>query len=200
MSVLTERLHQFVLWVSRAMALLGGVVLAGLITMVCLSIMGRTINDLAHAALDAQVLTALSQWVIDTGISAIRGDFELVEAGMAFCIFAFLPWCQVTAGHASVDVLAARLPGAMRRGLEAAIAVLFAVALVLVAMQLDLGMERKIRSGQTTQLLQMPIWWAYAVSLCGAVLSAAVAIYLAFWRVVEAIMGRPILPVRDIHT
>jgi len=29
---------------------------------------------------------------------------------MAFCIFAFLPYCQLTAGHAAVDVFTDPLP------------------------------------------------------------------------------------------
>jgi len=57
------------------MAILGGLVLSALILVICVSIVGRTI-----------------------GIGPINGDYELVEAGIAFSIFAFLPLTQITAG------------------------------------------------------------------------------------------------------
>ena len=31
-------------------------------------------------------------------------DYELVEAGVAFAIFAFIPLCQIYGSHATVDI------------------------------------------------------------------------------------------------
>ena len=88
------------------MALLGGTVLCLLVLMVCISIAGRALGDLAHDGW----LAGAGDWLISLGVGPILGDFELVEAGMAFTIFAFLPLCQVTASHASVDIFFATLP------------------------------------------------------------------------------------------
>jgi TRAP-type C4-dicarboxylate transport system permease small subunit len=138
------------------------------------------------------ILAGVAQGMIDAGIGAIPGDFELVEAGMAFCIFAFLPFCTVTGGHAAVDVFTNFLPRQANRILDVLIAVLFAVALVVIAVQLEEGMARKIQSGQTTLLLQFPVWWAYALSLVGAVATAVVGCWMVLVRAYEITTGRVI--------
>ena len=65
---------------------------------------------------------------------------------------------------------------------------------LLLAVQLLAGMQSKLRSGQTTFLLQFPVWWGYALSLVGAVVAAVVAVYLAVMRTVELVTGRSVLP------
>lgn len=189
-----QRVHRIVLGIARLVALLGGTVLTVLILITCISIFGRTGNTFLHSDLVTSVAPGLARWLLDAGVGSIRGDFELVEAGMAFCIFAFLPLCQVTAGHASVDVFTNFLPRALNRWLEFLIAALFATVLVAIAVQLDAGLERKMRSGQTTLLLQYPVWWGYAASLAGAVMAAAAGIYMALIRLYEASTGRIVVP------
>lgn len=187
-------LHRIVLGLSRFMALLGGVVLTLLVLITCISILGRAANTALHSDIMMSVAPGLAQWLIDIGVGAIRGSYELVEAGMAFCIFAFLPFCQVTMGHASVDVFTNALPRPVNRWLDLLIAILFAVALVTIAIQLNEGMMRKLKSGQTSLLLEFPIWWAYAASLVGAVLAAVTSVYVALMRLYEILSGRVIVP------
>lgn len=187
-------LHRIVLGLARLMALLGGLVLTILIVMVCVSIIGRAGNSALHWLTSHGILTGMAQGLIDAGFGAIRGDFEMVEAGMAFCIFAFLPFCTVTGGHASVDVFTNFLPRSVNRVLDVLIALLMAAVMVVIATQLYEGMLRKLSAGQTSLLLEFPIWWAYAASLTGAVMSAAVACYLVIVRLYEISTGRVILP------
>ncbi|MEM8848608.1 MAG: TRAP transporter small permease [Pseudomonadota bacterium] len=177
---------------ARFMAILGGLVLTGLILMTCLSIAGRWLNGVLNA--DAFEGVALAEWLLARGVGPITGDFELVEAGMAFVIFAFLPITQLHGAHASVDIFTRALGEKSNRALAAAWAVLFAAVLILIARQLWLGTQDKARYGETTFLIQFPIWWAYAASLVGAVIAAATACYVATVRVVEAFTGQPILP------
>lgn len=132
--------------------------------------------------------------LLDWGIGPIDGDFELVEAGMAFAIFAFMPLCQLSGAHASVDIFTAALPVRANRILRMVIEVVFAAVLILIAWKLFEGMESKRNSGQTTLLLEFPVWWAYAFSLIAAVAAALVAVYVAGTRVVEAITGNSVLP------
>ncbi len=188
-----HRIHRSVVRLARIMAVIGGLVLTTLILITCISIVGRALNSGLHSDLVMAAAPGLAQFLLDAGIGAIRGDFELVEAGMAFCIFAFLPLCQVTAGHASVDILWGALPPVLQRLLTFTAEALFALALVVIAVQLDSGMERKIRSGQTTLLLQFPVWWSYAASLAGAVAAAAAAVYMACVRLLELVTGRLVL-------
>jgi TRAP-type C4-dicarboxylate transport system permease small subunit len=187
-------LLRIVTGLARLMALLGGAVLTLLVLITCLSIIGRALNSLMHSGLVTSLAPGLGAWVVEAGIGAIPGDFELVEAGMAFAIFAFLPYCTVTGGHASVDVFTNALPSAVNKLLDLVIALLFAAVLVLIAVQLNEGMTRKVSSGQTTLLLQFPVWWAYAACMVGAVASAAVGVYLAAVRVYELVTGRRIVP------
>lgn len=183
-------LHRIVLGIARLMAVLGGAVLTALIVITCVSIIGRAANTALHSDLVMGVAPGLAQWLLDAGIGAIRGSFEMVEAGIAFCIFAFLPYCTVTMGHASVDLFTRALPGWVNRVLEALIATLFAVVLVTIAVQLQAGLARKMGSGETSLLLQYPIWWSYLASFAGAVVTAAVGVYMALLRIFELLSGR----------
>ena len=172
---------------ARAMAILGGLVLTALIVMTCLSIAGRFVNGVLHSA-------GLGGLADATGIGPVEGDFELVEAGMAFVVFAFLPITQLRDGHAAVDVFTNLLGRGANRALSALWALLFAAVMVLIAWQLWAGTSDKMRYGETTYLIQFPIWWAYAAALFGAVVAALAAIYVAFVRLAEAVRGRTILP------
>ena len=76
--------------VARALAYVGGVILIALALMTLVSIIGR--------------------WINAYGIRSIQGDYELVEAGCAIAVFAFLPWCELNRGHVRVDLFTNGLP------------------------------------------------------------------------------------------
>lgn len=171
------------------MAILGGLVLTLLIILVCLSVFGRTMNGVLHG-IDA----SWAKWFLDAGIGPINGDFELVEAGVAFAIFAFLPLCHLSGGHATVDIFTSKLPASVNRFLKMVIEIVFAAVLVMIALRLYAGMMSKLSYGETTFLLQFPIWWAYAASLFGAIMAAVVGVYIALMCVLEVFTGRTILP------
>ena len=177
---------------ARLMAICGGLVLTFLIVLICISVIGRSLNGLLHGWIGA-VMPGVSAWALDLGVGPINGDFELVEAGVAFAIFAFLPLCQISAGHASVDIFTAKLPTWINRVLQLAIDVIFAVVLIAIAYQLYNGMLSKQRYGDTTFLLQFPIWWAYAASLSGSILTAVISLYVAGIRALELMRGEDIL-------
>ena len=177
---------------ARLMAICGGLVLTLLIVLICISVVGRSLNGLLHGWIGS-VMPGLSAWALGLGVGPINGDFELVEAGVAFAIFAFLPLCQISAGHASVDIFTAKLPMRINRVLQLGIDVIFAIVLIAIAYQLYNGMLSKQSYGDTTFLLQFPIWWAYAASLSGAVLTAVIAFYVAGIRAVECLRGEDIL-------
>lgn len=175
------------------MAIIGGIVLCALILLVCLSVLGRSLNTLLHGPIES-IAPGLSQSLLDFGIGPINGDFEIVEAGIAFAIFAFLPLCQITGSHATVDIFTAKLPVRVNRFLRMVIEAVFAAVLILIAYKLFGGMQTKMRYGETTFLLQFPIWWAYAVSLIAAIAAAITATFVAVIRIQEFVVNQTILP------
>lgn len=187
-------MYSFFLKLSRLMAFLGGVMLALLVLLVCLSIAGRSLNGVLHGDWVQGVMPGLANWLLALGIGPVRGDFEMVEAGIAFCIFAFLPLCQITGGHAAVDIFVDHMSQRFQRAMRLITDLAFAAVMVLIAVQLYGGTMSKVRSGQTTLLLEFPVWWGYALSLIGAVVAAAVAVFLALTRLREVATGRVILP------
>jgi TRAP-type C4-dicarboxylate transport system permease small subunit len=181
--------------VARGFALVGGSVLAALIILVCASVLGRSLNSLLHTELLQSTVPGLANGLLELGLGPILGDFEIVEAGMAFAIFSFLPICQLHAAHASVDIFTARLPDRFNRILRLIIEIVFAAVLILLAWQLLLGGLSKFRSGQTTLLLQFPVWWSYATSILALWIAALVGVYVAATRAVEVVTGqRDLLP------
>ena len=187
-------MHKAIDRLARLFAILGGVVLCALIVMTCLSIAGRSLNSLLHSDFLQSAVPGMANALLAMGVAPINGDFELVEAGMAFTIFAFLPLCHLRGSHASVDILTAHLSTRTAKILRTVIEFVFLAVLLLITFELINGMESKRRSGQTTFLLQYPIWWAYAASLSGAVVWVLTSVYTAFAHLFEVITGRHILP------
>lgn len=186
-------MHRLMMGLASFMAILGGFVLTFLILLTCVSVLGRSLNGVFHSDFMTGFAPGFSQWMIDIGVGPVNGDFELVEAGVAFAIFAFIPLCQLTASHASVDIFANAFPKWLDRILRAIIEVVFALVLILIAWRLYDGMLSKMRFGETTFLIQFPIWWAYAASLVGAVVSSVVGVYMAVLRVIELFTGRTLI-------
>lgn len=182
-------MHKFMFGLARSMAMIGGAVLGLLILLTCVSIAGRLLNGFFHGGFMQAVAPGFAKWAIDIGIGPVNGDFELVEAGVAFAIFAFIPLCQITAGHASVDLLANILPRGVNRFLRMVIEIVFAMVLVLIAWRLFEGMLSKKSYAETSFLLQFPVWWAYAASFVGSVVAAVVGVYMAGVRSYEFFTG-----------
>ncbi|MEO1733684.1 MAG: TRAP transporter small permease [Pseudomonadota bacterium] len=175
------------------MALLGGIVLSFLIILTCVSILGRLLNGVFNSDLLLQLAPGLSQTLLDAGLGPVNGDFELVQSGMAFAIFAFLPLCQITSSHASVDVLTRHFSSGVNRLLRLLTEIAFASVLILIAWRLYDGMTSKMRYNETTFLLQFPIWWAYAASLAGACVAAVTSVYVSGARAYELFSGHDVL-------
>ena len=146
---------------ARFTAYLGGLVLLAIVIMTCLSIGGRAIGD----------------WL---GLGPIPGDFELVEIGIGFAIFAFLPWCQIRRGHATVDILQPRFGQRVNGLIDLISDLLMFVAAVLIGWRLWQGMLDKKGYAETTFILQFPVWIAYAAALAGAAVFVAVSLYCVY--------------------
>ncbi|WP_372840183.1 TRAP transporter small permease [Phaeovulum sp.] len=151
---------------ARGLALLGGAVLLMLVAMICVSVAGNALARLGVA-----------------GFGPVRAGYELVELAVAFVVFAFLPLAQLDRAHATVEVFAARLPARANALLTRFWTLGMALAMVLIAWRLGAGTLAKARSGETTFLLALPIWWAYAACTGAAGVAALVSAWDALrWR------------------
>lgn len=144
-------------WLARITALIGGVALLAVTIITCVSIVGRA---LAFA-----------------GLGPVKGDFEIVEIGVGFAIFAFLPWCQYARGQARVDLFTSALGVRPNKIIDLIADVLMLIAAVIIARQLWLGMLDKHRYLETTFILQFPAWIGYAAALVGAVVFCIVSAF-----------------------
>ena len=163
---------------ARALAYFGGVILAGIALMTVASITGRAL--------------------VSAGLGPITGDFELVEAGCAIAVFAFLPWCQLNRGHVTVDIFVQNLPSRVFAILGFIGDVLVALAAIVIGWRFYLGFGEKYPYGsegfrgamgmgskpffpETTYELELPIWIPYGLALISAIFFVVVSLYCV-WR------------------
>ncbi|MEP4196549.1 MAG: TRAP transporter small permease [Aliishimia sp.] len=164
--------------------------------------MGRLVTGLAHmsAMIGGLVLLAIILMTTTSiagrmvGLGEINGNYEILEAGVAFAIFSFFPVCQLYGAHATVDVFTSGLPPRPLAVLRAFWEVVLAAVIILIAWRLFGGVERYWKNGETTLFLQFPVWWAYAASFAASIIACITAIYCAIARVAEVASGRTIMP------
>jgi len=186
-------IHRSMRGIGFAFALIGGLALSGVILMVFVSITGGTISRIFRSEFMMTWVPGLAQAVTDSGIGAFSAAYESLEFAMPVVIFCFLVWCQITAGHAAVDVFTNGLGPRAKRILAAGIEVVFAVVLILIAIQLYTGMNVQARRGTMTFLLQLPTWWSYAAATVPAFAAALVATWMALVRLAEAALNRSLI-------
>jgi TRAP-type C4-dicarboxylate transport system permease small subunit len=160
---------QFVEGLARLLAIAGGIVLTALAVMSAVSIIGRAFTKL--------------------GLGPVPGDFELIEAGCAVAIFAFLPWCQFRGGHVTVDLMAQYLPPRVWTMLAVVGNLAMSVIGIIVTWELWHGLSDKFSNGETSMIIEMPIWWGYAAGSVSAFVFAVTCVYTVWRSLNEAIAG-----------
>lgn len=183
---------RFMEWLARTMALIGGIVLLALVILTCISVLGRGANTLGHSDFLNSLAPGIARML--TNLGPVKGDFEIVEAGIAFSIFSFFPICQLHGGHATVDIFTGLLPKSVNRVIVAFWEVALAALLILISWRLFAGLMSKFSNGEITFLLQFPIWWAYAASFAASVIVVIVAVYCAVARVAGLVTGADYMP------
>lgn len=168
--VIIERLAAVLAW-------LGGIILLALVIMSVISISGRG-------------LAGFSRSLAVGWAGPVPGDFELVEAGTAVAVFAFLPWCQIRRGHVTVDVFLFWASPRTRATLTLIGNILMTLAAAFIAWRLQAGLADKLRYGETSMILQMPSWYGYALALVGACAFALAAAYTVWRSLNEVAAGR----------
>ncbi|WP_372656728.1 TRAP transporter small permease [Hydrogenophaga sp.] len=119
------------------------------------------------------VISVTGRALIGVGLGPIPGDFELAEVATAIAVFYFMPWCYLRDGHATVDLLYMHLPRGVQRTVVTVSDLLMLGVWLVMTWKLWEGMLEKREYMETTFILQMPIWWAYAFCVVGAVIGCA---------------------------
>lgn len=165
------------------------------------AVLTRTVSRIAWilAAVGGAVLLVLTivtdasiigRALIPLGLRPIQGDFEIVEAGTAFAIFCFMPWCQFNRGHATVDIFTTFLPKPVLHAIGVVIDIAFAVVLTLIVWRMSIGLGDKFDNGQLTFILQAPVWWTYAAGMVGGIAWVAVSYYCLAESLASLVTGR----------
>jgi TRAP-type C4-dicarboxylate transport system permease small subunit len=151
--------------VAAVFALLGAAVATGVALMAVVSIAGRALLN-----------------------TPIPGDVELTQFGIALAISLALPWCQHQRANIIVDFFTQRLRAQRIRWLDAAGALLLALMCALLAWRTSVGALAVHAAGETTMIMALPMWWAYASLAPGLALTALIALLQA----AALIQGRPV--------
>jgi TRAP-type C4-dicarboxylate transport system permease small subunit len=147
-------------WLARALAIFGGFVLLAMMALLVVSVGGRYLAD-----------------------SPVQGDFELVQIGCAICVTAFLPYCQLQRGHVIVDFFTMKLSARCKRWLDVLGGLVLAAAAALLAWRMALGAWGVKEAREASMILDLPVWWGYALMVPSFALLAAVALHTAWTQV-----------------
>jgi TRAP-type C4-dicarboxylate transport system permease small subunit len=109
----------------------------------------------------------------------IPGDVELTQFGIALCISLCLPWCQLRRANIIVDFFTQHLRERHIHRLDGIGALLLALMCALLAWRTGVGALAVHGAQETTMILSLPMWWAYASLAPGLALAALIAIVQA---------------------
>lgn len=147
--------------VTRALAILGGLLMLAAAVMVTVSVLLR--------------------WLFRSGV---QGDFEMVQIATAVAVFAFLPYCQIRCGNVFVDTFTLRTPDWLNRNLDRLWDLVYAGFAVLIGWRLMAGGLDAISSRTSSMVLAIPIGWAILAT-------AVMALFLALVTLTTALrLGR----------
>ena len=124
------------------------------------------------------VASVIGRWIQST---PIPGDVELVQLGTAAALALFLPWCQLHGSHLIVDIFTARTTMSAQRRLDRTAQLFAAAVLGLLAVRAAAGIVDLRAAGETSMVLGLPLWLAYAAMVPSLALAALIAL-LDAWR------------------
>ena len=151
---LTRALDQL----ARLSALLGGLLMVGIMTMTCASVVGRNLLD-----------------------RTLVGDFEVTGLTCGVAIAMFMPLCQLRRGNIRVDFFTARASAGTVAWLNRSGALLMALCISVLAWRSALGGLNAHANFSSSMMLGVPHWWVYAGMVPPLILTALIALCQALW-------------------
>lgn len=135
----------------------------------------------AGVALCVGFMTTISVMMRALWDTPIPGDVELTQIGIALAISLCLPVCQLRRANILVDFFTQRCSGRTRQVLDGLGSWLLVVMYGLLAWRTGVGAIAVRGAGETTMIISLPMWWAYASLAPGLALAALIA-SLQGWR------------------
>ena len=148
----------------KAAALLGGVTLFAIMLLVSYSVFCRYVLN-----------------------QPILGDQELVEISMALVVMLAMPYAAWRGEHIRVDILDAHLGAAGRFCGDVFARSVGAVALGLLVHKATNKMFDAYEYGDVTNMIEIPVWIAYAAVAFGMGLFAFVLIWQLIWQLIRGV-------------
>ena len=145
----------------RALALVGGAVLLGMLALVLFDVVMRYALRLPFL-----------------------GAYEFTELAMVLIVFLALPYCAATGGHVAVDVLASVLDRPALRWVSAAIHIAGSALLLVIAWRTVLHAIGSAERGEATNMMKIAHYPFELVAAASTALFAAVLAVRA-WRTVR---------------
>ena len=133
----------------------------------------------AAVALGAALMVVASVALRATTSRPIQGDVELTQFAIALAISMALPWCQWQRANITVDFFTQTLRPRAQAALDAAGCLLVAAMCALLAWRTGVAAVAVQAAGESTMVLELPMWWVYAALAPGLALAALIALWQA---------------------
>lgn len=143
------------MFLSKWMAIAGGVVLTGLVVMSVVSIVGRKLFSMP-----------------------VPGDVEILQFCACFATAAYFAYTHLVHGDVKVDFFTNGLSPAKRAFLDSIGSLLFGIFGALIAWRSWVGAMSIKEAGETTAILGWPVWVAQALMVPCFALMGAVGLYM----------------------
>lgn len=104
----------------------------------------------------------------------ILGDVELVQLGCAVVVTSFLPYTQFQRANIIVDFFTQNASTQRKRWMDLLGNVLYTLMLALIVWRVAAGGLAMKASGEDSMLMELPLWWAYALMLPGLCLATLI--------------------------
>jgi TRAP-type C4-dicarboxylate transport system permease small subunit len=135
----------------------------------------------AFVALMISLMTTISVASRALFNSPINGDIEITQMGIALAISLCLPWCQWRGANIIVDFFTQRLSERKHSQLDGLGCLLLVAMYALLAWRTGAGALAVREAGETSMIISLPMWWAYAALAPGLAIAGVVALVQAAW-------------------
>jgi TRAP-type C4-dicarboxylate transport system permease small subunit len=130
----------------------------------------------AFVALSLSLMTTVSVASRALFNSPINGDIEIMQMGIALAISLCLPWCQLRGANIIVDFFTQRISERKRALLDGIGCLLLVAMYCMLAWRTGAGAIAVKEAGETSMIISLPMWWAYAALAPGLAIAACVAL------------------------